>query len=270
MIILSAVSKTFNAGQPNHFAALQDVDLDLDGAGVVVFQGPSGSGKTTLLSLLGAMERPTSGRIWLNGTEITHLPERFLAAIRREQCGFVFQDLQLIDGFSALTNVLLPAIQTRRFNQDRKTRARELLEEFGIASKAGELVERLSGGERQRVALARALINDPATLIADEPTAHLDTTLSGRVLDLFDRISRQGRQVLIASHDPLVCEAPIVQRAITLRDGQVVHDEARASSPVVAPARCRSSAADTPGRSAISQAHRAPSRHADKHPEVVP
>jgi putative ABC transport system ATP-binding protein len=221
-IRLSAISKTFNAGKANEFAALKGIDLEVGLDQVTVFVGPSGSGKTTLLSILGCMSRPTSGRIWMNGREITSLPERFAAGIRRETFGFIFQNYNLIKGISVLENTMLPAYPTGMEYRLVRERAISLLDQLGIGTKVRERVEHLSGGEQQRVAIARALINGPSIIIADEPTAHLDTELARRLLDIFSALRAEGKTILIASHDSLVFESAITDRVISMRDGMVV------------------------------------------------
>ena len=224
MIELNEVSKLFNQGQPNECRALRAVSLTLDRGGITVFKGPSGSGKTTLLTLVGCLARPTSGRITLDGRLLSNLPERFLTEVRRHTFGFVFQQFHLIRGLTVLDNVMLPAYPLGRPYRELANAAREWLDRFGLGAKAASRVEWLSGGEAQRTALARALINDPAVLIADEPTAHLDSALSREVLALLGELAAQGRTVLISSHDPLVFEAVQVNRVIELHDGQILGD----------------------------------------------
>ncbi len=170
------------------------------------------------------MTRPTSGRIHVLGREITSLPERFLTEIRRKTFGFIFQQFNLIPGLTALENVILPAYPTGERRSSLEKRAAGLFELFDLASKAKSRVEWLSGGEAQRVTIARALINDPAVVIADEPTAHLDTKLSREFMDTMGRLRDEGRTVLIASHDPLVYEHPAVERVFHIRDGRIDGD----------------------------------------------
>jgi putative ABC transport system ATP-binding protein len=222
MIELVAVSKTFHQDQPNECRALREISLTLDRGGITVFKGPSGSGKTTLLTLIGGLGRPTSGRISLDGRLLSNLPERFLTEIRRHTFGFVFQQFNLIRGLSVLDNVMLPAYPLGRPHRELVNAARELLDRFGLGAKAANRVEWLSGGEAQRTALARALINDPAVVIADEPTANLNNALSMDVLALLNALAIQGRTVLISSHDPLVFEASCVNRVIELHDGRLM------------------------------------------------
>jgi len=224
MIELREVSKVFNQGQPNACRALREVSLRLERGGITVFKGPSGSGKTTLLTLIGGLARPTAGRITLDGRLLSNLPERFLTEVRRHTFGFVFQQFNLIRGLTVLDNVMLPAYPLGKPYRELRDGARALLDRFGLAAKADNRVEWLSGGEAQRTALARALINDPAVLIADEPTANLDSALSREVLALLGELAMQGRTVLISSHDPLVFEAVQVGRIIELHDGCVIGD----------------------------------------------
>jgi len=221
MIELVSISKTFNAGKPSRFTALSRIDLTLDDRRVTVFKGPSGSGKTTMLSIIGCMLRPTSGRIMINGRDVTTLPERFLSQIRRECFGFVFQNFNLIRGVTALENVMLPAYPTKRSHDRVRRRALLLLEELDIPSRAHEPVQHLSGGEQQRTAIARALINDPEFIIADEPTAHLDTDLARQFLEIIVRLKSEGKTVLMGSHDPLLIDSALVDRVVELSYGRV-------------------------------------------------
>jgi putative ABC transport system ATP-binding protein len=221
MVELKHITKIFNRNRPDEFTALEDVSLRVEARKVTVFKGPSGSGKTTLLSIVGAMAKPTSGRVFVDGREVTSLPERFLTAIRRRTFGFIFQQYHLIRGISALENVMLPAYTTGERHAVLKERALRLLELLDLAAKARSRVEWLSGGEAQRTAIARALINDPQVLIADEPTAHLDTKLSKDFLGIMARLNAEGKTILIASHDPLVYESALVDRVVEMRDGRI-------------------------------------------------
>ena len=222
MICLHDIRKVFNAGQPNAFVAIDGVHLSIDAQVVTVLKGPSGSGKTTLLSLLGCMTRPTSGRITLHEREITSLPERFLTEIRRNTFGIIFQQFNLIKGLTALENVMLPAYPEGEKHAVVKQRAMDLLALLNLAGKAQARVEWLSGGEAQRVAIARALINNPAIIIADEPTAHLDTTLSQEFMEIMRQLKTEGKTILIASHDPIVYDSDVVDRVVDIRDGKIV------------------------------------------------
>jgi putative ABC transport system ATP-binding protein len=221
MIELTNIRKVFNMGRPNEFTAISGINLQIASNRMTVFRGPSGSGKTTLLSLIGCMARPTSGRIHLMEKEITSLPERFLTEIRRKTFGFIFQQFNLIKGITVLENVMLPAYPTGEGYSSLKKRAMNLLNIVDISRKARDRVEWLSGGEAQRVTIARALVNNPSVVIADEPTSHLDTKLSGELMDMMRRLKEDGRTVLIASHDPVVYESDSVDRVIRVADGTI-------------------------------------------------
>ena len=222
MIELQEVRKVFNMNKPNEFTALQSVSLEIAAHRVTVLKGPSGSGKTTLLSILGCMARPTSGRIMLHDREITSLPERFLTEIRRKTFGFIFQQFNLIKGITALENIMTPAYPTGEKRSHLRERAMSLLEVFSIEQKAAARIEWLSGGEVQRVAIARALMNDPEVIVADEPTAHLDTRLSREFMETMLKLKGDGRTIVIASHDPIVYESNFIDKVVEMRDGAVV------------------------------------------------
>ena len=235
MIELSNVTKTFNSGKHNQFTAVDDVNLSIEAGRLTILKGPSGSGKTTLMALIGCMARPSSGRIQLHNIrtsfiteadsqgalDITSLPERFLTEIRRTTFGFIFQQFNLVKGISALENVMLPAYPTGESQSTFRRRALELMELFAVARHAASPVEWLSGGELQRVAIARALINNPAIVIADEPTAHLDSKLSREFMDMVGTLKAEGKTVLIASHDPLVFDSELADTVVGMRDGRL-------------------------------------------------
>jgi len=222
MISTRDISKVFNAGQPNEFTALHGISLDVRFHETTVLKGPSGSGKTTLLGLMGCMARPSTGRIFLDEREITSLPERFLTEIRRSTFGFIFQQFNLIKGISALENVMAPAYPTGEKFSTLRSRALENLELFNLANRADARIEWLSGGEAQRVAIARALINNPSIIIADEPTAHLDTRLSHEFMGIMGDLKAKGTTIILASHDPIVYDSNLADRVVEMRDGQVV------------------------------------------------
>jgi len=222
LIALKGVTKIFNRGRPDEFAALSDVSLEIEPRGLVVFKGPSGSGKTTLLAIVGCMAKPTAGRVFVHDREVTSMPDRFLTDIRRHTFGFIFQQLNLVRGISALENVILPAYPSGEGLASLRDRGVRLLDLMGLAHRAETNIEWLSGGEAQRVAIARALVNEPAIVIADEPTAHLDTKLSLDFMAAMERLKAEGKTILFASHDPLVCESAMVDRVLEMRDGRIV------------------------------------------------
>ena len=222
MIELDDIHKAFNQGRPNEYWALNGIDLKVTARQVTAFSGPSGSGKTTLLTLLGCLARPTRGRVRLRDEDVSGLPERFLTEIRRRTFGFVFQQFNLVRGLSALDNVMLPAYPLGLPYGQLREKAENQLAGLDLGHRRNARVEWLSGGEQQRVAIARALINDPEIIIADEPTANLDTALSRQFLDILSRLIDAGRTVLLTSHDPLVVESSVVDRIVRLRDGRLV------------------------------------------------
>ncbi|ACL63827.1 ABC transporter related [Anaeromyxobacter dehalogenans 2CP-1] len=222
MIQLREVTKVFDEGRPGALAAVDRVTLEVAGGAVTVLVGPSGSGKTTLLTLLGAMARPTEGRIFLDGRELTSLPEHFLAALRRRTFGFVFQQNHLLPALTALENVMLPALPSGEPRRAVEARARAALARLGVEARAGVRAGRLSGGEAQRVALARALADDPKVIVADEPTAHLDSARARALMEIVRGLKAEGRTVVVASHDPIVYAADCVDRVVRMRDGRIV------------------------------------------------
>lgn len=221
MIELIDVRKVFNQGRPNEFWAIRGISVAIGQRQVTVLKGPSGSGKTTLLSMIGCLARPTSGRIVLGGRSLSALPERFLTEVRRRTFGFVFQQFNLVKGLTVLENVTLPAYPLGLDWSALKASAYELLDQFGMRAKVDYKVEWLSGGEAQRTAICRALINNPEVLIADEPTANLDTKLSKEFMQIVRDLKEQGRTVILTSHDPIVFESPVVDRLVEMRDGQI-------------------------------------------------
>jgi putative ABC transport system ATP-binding protein len=199
---------------------LDDVSFDLARGGLVVVRGPSGSGKTTLLAIVGAMLSPSSGEVHLDGEPTSRLREAHRAEVRRRKVGFVFQDLQLVDGLTSRENVLLPRVPDGVRPEDEK-RATMLLERFGLAALGGADAKSLSGGERQRVALARALINDPPLLVLDEPTAHLDDDRARSIAEELATVARDGRALLVATHDPRLAKSAGVTRVLDLIAGKL-------------------------------------------------
>ncbi|MDP2878439.1 MAG: ABC transporter ATP-binding protein [Sulfuricella sp.] len=222
MIKLTNIRKAYNQGRENEFWALDGINLEIEAQRVTALCGPSGSGKTTLLTIVGCLARPTSGRVHLKERDISGLPERFLTEIRRSTFGFVFQQFNLIKGLSARDNVMLPAYPLGGDWRALHDRAETLLDSLKLGHRRDARVEWLSGGEQQRVAIARAMINDPQVVIADEPTANLDTALSREFLAILENLKEQGKTILLTSHDPLVIESTVVDTVVNLRDGRLV------------------------------------------------
>jgi putative ABC transport system ATP-binding protein len=222
------LSRTFPAGEtPVH--ALRGVDFSLNDGEFVAIMGPSGCGKSTLLHLLGGLDRPTSGELWLRGARVDGSSEARWAVLRRREIGFVFQSFNLIGNLSVADNVELPALLAGMPSATARARRSELLDELGIGEKWSTLPARLSGGQQQRVALARALINRPPLLLADEPTGNLDSESTRDVLALLRRLHAAGQTILLVTHDPRV--ASIADRLVTMRDGRIVDETRQSSEP---------------------------------------
>jgi putative ABC transport system ATP-binding protein len=204
--------------------AIDGVDLDVAPGETVAVMGPSGCGKSTLLHLLGGLDRPTAGEIWLAGQRVDRLSERALARMRRDAAGFVFQAFHLMDELTAAENVELPALLAGRTPRAARRLATDLLEQVGLADRATFLPAALSGGQRQRVAIARALVNQPVVVLADEPTGNLDSAATLDVLRLFESLHAAGQTLIIVTHDSRI--AATAERMISMRDGAFV-DETR-------------------------------------------
>lgn len=222
MVALRDVTRVYNKGRPNEVRPVDGVSLRIGRGEMAVLKGPSGSGKTTLLALIGCMSRPTAGSILVAGRDVAKLPERFLTQVRRETFGFIFQQLHLIQGIDVLENIMLPLYPLDTGFDVAKQRADALTERLGLAPRRRFKVDDLSGGERQRVAIARALINEPEAILADEPTAHLDGGLSGELMEIFGDLRGRGKTIVIATHDPLVYESPLVDRVVSMHNGRIV------------------------------------------------
>ncbi len=221
IIRTSGATKFYNKGQANEALAVSNVSVEIQQGDFAVLKGPSGSGKTTLLSLIGCMTRPTAGSIIVKDKDVSHLPERFLTEIRRKTFGFIFQQFHLIKGLSVLQNVMVPLYPTGIRLSELSRRAEDIIEALGMSKRRDFPVQGLSGGEQQRTAIARALINDPDIILADEPTAHLDTALSKEFMEIMERFREKGKTVIIASHDPVVFENENISLLIEMRDGAV-------------------------------------------------
>jgi putative ABC transport system ATP-binding protein len=202
--------------------AVDQVDLDVAPGETLAVMGPSGCGKSTLLHLLGGLDRPTAGEMWLAGRRIDRLSERALAQLRRREVGFVFQAYHLMDELTAQENVELPALLAGRTPREARQRAGELLAQVGLADRADHLPSALSGGQRQRVAIARALANEPQLVLADEPTGNLDSTATLEVLRLFEALHAAGLTLVIVTHDERI--AATADRLISMRDGAFVDE----------------------------------------------
>ena len=223
LVELTDVSKTYNGAGAR--AVLDQVSLEIDGGEFTAIMGPSGSGKSTLLNLIAGIDRPSGGRVTVGGEDLGRLSEGRLARFRRARLGFVFQFFNLLGNLTVLENVLLPAQLHGTRPALARSRAMELLTELEIADLADRYPAHLAGGQQQRVAIARALINEPVLLLADEPTGALDTHSGDQVLELISALNREGRTVIMVTHDAKLATRH-AGRVITLIDGRI-HDDTR-------------------------------------------
>jgi putative ABC transport system ATP-binding protein len=216
------LSKEYVMGSETIYA-LRAIDVEIDRNEYVAIMGPSGSGKSTLMNLIGCLDTPTAGEYWLNGTPVAHMDDDQLAAVRNREIGFVFQTFNLLPRATALHNVELPLIYGGTHARARRERAEHVLERVGLADRMTHRPSELSGGQRQRVAVARALVNDPAILLADEPTGNLDSKTGAEIMALFDELHASGQTILLVTHEHDI--ALHAHRRITLLDGLIESDE---------------------------------------------
>ena len=224
IIELRDIVKRFYIGKPNELEILHGISMSVDEGEFVSVVGPSGSGKSTLMNIIGALDRPTSGDYLLDGIDVQAAPDDYLSDIRNRKIGFVFQTYNLIAKTSALKNVELPMLYAGVPAGKRKDRAMELMELVEMADRASHLPEELSGGQKQRVAIARAMANDPAIILADEPTGALDTKTGRLVMDIFHRLNQENKKtIVLITHSPEL--ASETNRIINIRDGHIIeHD----------------------------------------------
>ncbi len=224
VVALEGVHKTYGSGG-SRVAALRGVDLMIRRGEMLAVMGPSGSGKSTLMNILGCLDRPGPGRYLLDGVDVARLSRDKRADLRNRKLGFVFQDFHLLSRTSALENVEMPMLYhpDRITRRELRRRAEEALERVGLADRARHHPNQLSGGQQQRVAIARALVNNPAFLLADEPTGNLDTRTSFEIMDLFQELNKEGLTVILVTHEPEMSR--FCSRVVVLRDGRVVRDE---------------------------------------------
>lgn len=221
VIDIQGITKTYVNGKLS-VPVLHGIDLQVNKGEFVSIMGPSGSGKSTFMNILGCLDRPTTGSYRLNGDEVATLSDDELAFVRNKQIGFVFQSFNLLTKLTALENVALPMIYAGMDKKSRNERAAELLSSVGLGERMDHLPSELSGGQRQRVAIARALANNPAIIMADEPTGNLDSKSTIDVMNIFRGLYDEGRTIILVTHEPEI--ATYASRNVVLRDGLIVED----------------------------------------------
>lgn len=224
VIELKDIMKTYIMGDAI-VHALDHVSVEINVGEFTSIMGPSGSGKSTMMNVLGCLDRPTSGQFFLDGKEIAGYNDDELAITRNQKIGFVFQNFNLLPKLTALVNVALPLVYAGVQEEERIERATKALEMVGLGARLDHKPNEMSGGQRQRVAIARALINNPAIVMADEPTGNLDTKSSYEIMDIFKQLNANGRTVVMVTHEPDIAEQ--TKRIIHMRDGKIVRDEWR-------------------------------------------
>lgn len=222
MINIRGVSLVYNQNKQNEFCALKNINLDINDGELVILKGISGSGKSTLLSLIALLQKPTSGEILIDGTNIAKLPDAFCSELRHKRLGLVFQNFNLIEGLSVYENLLAPFALTNFKANVRDEMIKKALELANIAHKKDENVSNLSGGERQRCAVARALSMDADIILADEPTANLDRDNARAFLGLLESFKKLKKSVIVATHDSIFDELSATDRVVSLQNGEIV------------------------------------------------
>lgn len=223
MIKIKDIEKTYLKGSVST-QVLRGISLSIERGEYVAIMGTSGTGKTTLMNILGCLDKPTKGQLELDGVDVYKLDDDALSTLRNKKIGFVFQQFFLLERTTALDNVLLPLIYADNYPADAIQRARKALAEVGLEDRTDYFANELSGGQQQRVAIARALINDPAVILADEPTGNIDADSTVEILEIFYRLHKDGRTIVIVTHDRSVAEH--AQRILELKDGKIIESAA--------------------------------------------
>ncbi len=221
LIELESVTKIYNQGQVNEVVALDDISLDIEDNSMLCLRGASGCGKSTLLSIIGCVFQPTNGRVSIADKQLSRLPDRFLTLHRRRYIGFIFQNFNILKALTVRENIVLPLVPLGISPAGLRERADQLMEQFGISHRQNFPAGQVSGGELQRVAIARALVSDPPLILADEPTAHLDSRLSEEFLGFMADLKKKGKTIIITSHDTMVTEHPAIDRVVDMKDGRI-------------------------------------------------
>ncbi|HSM87843.1 MAG TPA: ABC transporter ATP-binding protein [Candidatus Limnocylindrales bacterium] len=222
VIRVEDVHKYYELGE-TRVHALRGVNVKIEPGEFVAIMGSSGSGKSTFMNMLGCLDKPGSGSYFLEGTDVSRLDKKALAAIRNRKLGFVFQGFNLLSRTTALENVELPTLYARLEKEQRVARAKEVLEMVGLGDRLDHFPAQLSGGQQQRVAIARALVNKPAILLADEPTGNLDSRTSVEIMQIFQDLNDQGLTIVLVTHEPDI--AQFAKRIVVFRDGRIRHDD---------------------------------------------
>ncbi len=222
VIKIKDVSKSYEMEEVK-VQALKNINLTVKKNDFIAIMGPSGSGKSTMLHIIGCLDRPTTGKVVLNGTDISKLNDSELARMRGREIGFVFQTFNLYPTLTSIENVELPMAIAEIEKGKRRERAMELLRRVGLEKRANHLPSQMSGGERQRVAVARALANNPSMILADEPTGNLDSKVGNEIMKMFVELHKEGKTIVVITHDPAI--ASHAKSVITIRDGEIVRSD---------------------------------------------
>ena len=222
VISVKDVKKSYGTTKEKITEALKGITFDVSKGDFIGIMGASGSGKSTLMNIIGLLDQPTTGSYQLEGEDVADLSENRLAKVRNDQIGFIFQQFFLLPKLSAQKNVELPLIYAGKSPRERKQRAEQFLKKVGLSDRSHHLPSELSGGQKQRVAIARALSNDPAIILADEPTGALDTKTGTQIMDLLTQLNREGKTIVMVTHEPEI--ADYARRKIVIRDGEITQD----------------------------------------------
>ena len=222
MIELKNLTKTYELNKKNKVTAIKNINLSIETSKFIVLKGPSGSGKSTILSLIAGLSKPTTGEVIVEGKQISKFQDNFLAEYRQKTIGFIFQKYNLIPNLSVFENVIVPLIPLNLSSKIVEEKALKVMNDFNIVHKKNETVKNLSGGEQQRVAIARSQINNPKIVIADEPTANLDKQLSEAFIKTLVELKKQGKTIIVASHDPLFFDLEFCDEEIEVSNGEII------------------------------------------------